>query len=253
MQTLIVHCHPEAASFNAALTEVAARALRGRGGEVTISDLYAEGFDPREGPEHYCERDDTDVFSPLDAQRHAYRTGALPLDVRREIERLEAAELVIFQFPLWWHAPPALLKGWFDRVFVNGGLYTSSMRYDRGYFVGKRALCSVTAGAPEAAFGAGARGGDIEALLWPLQYSLHYLGFAVLPPFVTYGVQGHGYAYREEADQRAGLERALESWEQRLRSADDATPLRFPGWADWDAEGRAASTQEGARGGGSAH
>lgn len=59
---------------------------------------------------------------------------------------VEWAELVVFQFPLWWHAQPAMLKSWFDRVFVSGGLYTSKMRYNRGYFSGKWAICSVTTG-----------------------------------------------------------------------------------------------------------
>src|SRR6056297_3040885 len=53
---------------------------------------------------------------------------------------------VILQFPLWWHGPPAILKGWFDRTFPSGGVYTSRMRYDDGFFKGKQAVLSVTAG-----------------------------------------------------------------------------------------------------------
>ncbi|WP_227428580.1 NAD(P)H-dependent oxidoreductase [Roseibaca sp. Y0-43] len=48
-----------------------------------------------------------------------------------------------------------------DRVFVNGGLYTSRMRYDAGHFRGRRALISVTTGAPRAAFSSR----DLDALL----------------------------------------------------------------------------------------
>ena len=120
---------------------------------------------------------DSAVFSPLGEQRHAFETSSLPQDVQREIARLERADLVVFQFPIWWHGPPAILKGWIDRVFVSGGLYTSAMRYDRGYFRGRKAVCSVTTGAPEFAFGPGSRGGDIERILWSTHYSLHYMGF----------------------------------------------------------------------------
>lgn len=238
MQVLIVHCHPEPRSFNGALTDVAVETLRRLGHTVEVSDLYAEGFNPVEGPEHYRNRLDSACFAALAEQRHAYRTGSLPADVRREIDRLERADLVVLQFPLWWHAQPAMLKGWFDRVFVSGGLYTSTMRYDRGFFRSKRAICSVTSGAPAAAFGPGARGGDVDVLLWPIQYSLHYMGFSVLPPFLSFGVQGHGYAYQEEEQLRRHLESLKSAWARRLEGLEEAAPLPFPGWAAWDEAGR---------------
>jgi len=241
MNTLIVHCHPDPGSFNAALTQRAAETLRGMGSEVVVSDLYAQGFDPVEHARHYRHRQEPDAFTPLAEQRHAYQTGTLPEDVTREIDRLDRADLVILQFPLWWHAQPAMLKGWFDRVFVSGGLYTSRMRYDTGYFRGKRAICSVTSGAPEAAFGPGGRGGDIDALMWPIQYSLHYMGFDVAAPMLSAGVQGHGYAYQPEDRLTAHLTDLLDQWGQRLQGIMDEPPLRFPGWDDWDAQGRAVT------------
>ena len=230
MQTLIVHSHPEPRSFNAALKDVTLQTLQVLGHGVQVSDLYAEGFDPTEKAEHYAQRADPEVFAALAEQRHASKTDTLPADVRREIARLQQADLVVFQFPLWWHGPPAMLKGWLDRVFVSGGLYTSSMRYDRGYFRGKRALLSVTTGAPEEAFGPNGRGGDMERLLWPLHYSLHYMGFTVLPPFTAFGIQGHGYAYQDESLFRAHLEGTKTAWAERLAALDDAEPLAFPGW-----------------------
>jgi len=237
MRVLIVHCHPEPASFNTALTDVAVQTLQGAGHTVEVSDLYAEGFDPVERADHYRLRADEACFSALAEQRHANETAALPADISREIDRLERADLVILQFPLWWHGPPAMLKGWIDRVFVNGGIYTSTMRYDRGYFRGKRVICSVTTGAPASAFGPGARGGDIDHLLWPVHYSLHYVGFSVLPPFIGYGIQGHGYAY--QTDDRFALELdALKSrWSERLNRQDEVAALTFPGWGDWDETG----------------
>ncbi len=90
-----------------------------------------------------------------------------------------------------------ILKGWFDRVFVSGGLYSSRKRYGAGHFRGKRAICSVTTGAPEHAFGPKARGGDLDAILWPIERSLYYR-------------------------------------EARLHSLPSEKPMNFPGWADWD-------------------
>ncbi|MDZ5695659.1 NAD(P)H-dependent oxidoreductase [Chelativorans sp. M5D2P16] len=239
MHALIVLSHPEPTSFNAALKDVAADTLERLGHSVDVSDLYAEGFDPAERAAQYPARKHPDRFAALAEQRHASQTGSLPADVRREIERLERADLVVFQFPLWWHAQPAMLKGWFDRVFVNGGLYTSTMRYDRGYFRGKRAVLSVTTGAPAAAFGPNARGGDMHHLLWPLHYSLHYVGFAVLPPFLAHGVQGHGYAYQDADRFAAQLADEKARWRRRLETLDEAEPLAFPGWNDWTEDGGA--------------
>ena len=239
MHVLIVHCHPEPGSFNSVLTEVTKTILRQQGSSIEMSDLYREGFDPCERSDHYENRENHSVFSPLGEQRYAFETNTLPEDIQREIARLERADLVVFQFPIWWHGPPAMLKGWFDRVFVSGGLYTSSMRYDRGYFRGKKAVCSATTGAPEIAFGPGSRGGDIDQILWSTHYSLHYMGFHVLPPFVAFGIQGHGFCYTSEDSNSRQLSFYREKWRGRLSTLDRDMPLTFQCWEDWDEDGRA--------------
>lgn len=243
MHALIIHCHPEPRSFNGALTRVTASTLGKRGYAVTISDLYADDFDAIEHPKHYRQRADTEHFSPLTEQRSASEAARLPEDVEREIQRLQEADLVIFQFPLWWHGPPAMLKGWFDRVFVYGALYTSKRRYDCGHFLGKRAICSVTTGAPAAAFGPGARGGDMAVMMWPLLYSLHYMGFDVLPPFFAHGIQGGGMQYQAEEAFRRHLKQHEATWTERLRMLDQTEKMAFPGWNDWDSLGAFRDSQ----------
>ncbi len=233
MNILFVLAHPEKASFNARLVELGKAHFENRGHEVTVSDLYAEGFDAVEKAEHYRDRTDRQEFSPLAEQRHAYKNGTLPGEVTREIARLEAADLVIFQFPVWWHSTPAILKGWFDRVFVSGGLYTSRMRYDNGYFKGKRAMCSITSGAPGEAFVAGGRGGEIEQILWSTQFSLYYMGFDVLPPHASFGVAGHGYSYVSDDAFQEQFVQLEQSWLSRLETIQSDRPLHYPGWDDW--------------------
>ncbi|MFQ3786385.1 NAD(P)H-dependent oxidoreductase [Halomonas sp. A29] len=237
MHALIVFCHPEPHSFNGALKDVAVETLQRQGYSVEVSDLYAEGFDPVEGAAHYPERAKADAFFPLTEQRSAYESGTLPGDVKREIERLERADLVVLQFPLWWHAQPAMLKGWFDRVFVYGGLYSGRMRYDRGSFPNKRAILSVTTGAPAPTFTRHGRSGHIVALLWPIHYSLYYLGVSVLTPQVTYGVQGGGLNYQDETVFRERLEAEKAAWARRLQELDNEAPIPFAGWDDWDEQG----------------
>lgn len=239
MYVHIVHAHPEPTSYNGALTSMAQSALAEDGHEVTVTDLYRMDFDPVERGGHYHDRADEAVFAALNEQRHAWKRETLPAQIQSEISNLDRADLVVLQFPLWWHGPPAILKGWMDRVFVNGGLYTSQMRYDAGYFRGTRAVVSVTTGAPQQAFGPGSRGGAFETMLWPVQYSLHYMGFSVLPPFISFGLQGHGYRYEEEKTLHDRLQCNLSEWRLCLRTLEDATPLRFPSWGDWDKDGRA--------------
>ncbi|MGH6760835.1 MAG: NAD(P)H-dependent oxidoreductase [Phyllobacterium sp.] len=238
MHVLIVQAHPETTSFNGQLSAAARSVLETSGHTVTVSNLYESGFNPIEAGRHYRDRLDVSKFVPLAEQRHASDNHSLPSDVLGEIEKLEAADTVILQFPLWWHGPPAILKGWFDRVFVSGKIYRSQMRYDTGYFRGKQALVSVTTGAPEAAFGPGARGGDMNVMLWPIHYSLHYLGFSVLAPQCHFEVSGHGYSYGSEAGTRRQIGGNIDNWSKRLLWLSDEEPLSFPTWADWDEAGR---------------
>lgn len=238
MNVLIVYCHPEPTSFNAALRDAAIEFFEEVGDSVEISDLYGENFDPVEKPEHYKNRACTDRFEPLTEQRHAYKTDTLPMEVTREIGRLENCDLVIFQFPMWWHQQPAMLKGWFDRIFVAGGLYRSKMRYSRGYFRGKRALCSVTTGAPVATFTErGRAGGTIESLLHTINYSLHYMGFTVLKPQLFTEIQGSGFTYRSQEEFEKHLNSTLKKWQAALRHLDEMEILEFADWKDWDAQG----------------
>ncbi len=76
------------------------------------------GFDPVEGPRHFEHRARPDVFDVQTEQRHAFDEQLMSEDIRAEIAKLLEAELVVFQFPIWWFSMPAMLKGWLDRVFV---------------------------------------------------------------------------------------------------------------------------------------
>ena len=107
--TLIVLAHPEPTSFNADWARATAGAVEAAGEKVIWSDLYALGFDAAERGAFYS---DETPFDPLKAQA----TGDWPPDVAEEVEKIRAADNLIFHFPLWWFGPPAILKGWCDRV-----------------------------------------------------------------------------------------------------------------------------------------
>jgi putative NADPH-quinone reductase len=103
MRVLVVYCHPDPESFTAAIKAVAVDALTAAGHEVEVADLYAEGFDP--------------VLS-LDERRGYHTAGVNEAPVAAEIARLRRAEALVFVYPTWWYAQPAMLKGWLDRVWV---------------------------------------------------------------------------------------------------------------------------------------
>jgi len=237
MHAHLVLAHPEPRSFNGHLQSVAARALTDDGWSVSSTDLYADGFDPAEGAVHYAKRSDPARFDAQAEQRHAADTDSIPGEVAAEIARLDRSDLVILQYPMWWHMPPAMLKGWFDRVFVYGGVYKSDMRFEKGRFVGKRAMLSVTVATSAETYAHDGRSGDIDLLLWPIHFTLAYVGFDVLPPHVAYGVES-GLRYSDPSEIEARLERIVSAYRTRLQGVMDDVPIPFNRMAEWGADGR---------------
>ncbi|MGI3185476.1 NAD(P)H-dependent oxidoreductase [Nioella aestuarii] len=235
--TLIVLAHPDPGSFNGAWAEASARACRKLGHEVLVSDLCAMGFDAVEGRRHFPTYAEDRAFDPLKAQEEAAGAGTIPADVAAEIGKLTRADLVILHFPIWWFAPPAVLKGWFDRVLLHGRLHTVDQRFDTGMFRGKRALFCVTTGASAAESGHDGKEGDIHLLLWPMAQTLRYLGFTVLQPEAVHGVHGYFEGVEEQA-LRARLGAVLDGQADLIAGLEKRPEIAFNADADFDADGR---------------
>ena len=111
MRVLVLFAHPVETSFNAALHAKLVATLRSRGHEVDDCDLYAEQFDP--------------VLSERERiQYHDIKLNRAP--VAAYADRLLAAEALILIYPVWNEGFPAILKGFFDRVFIPGVSFTVS-------------------------------------------------------------------------------------------------------------------------------
>ena len=93
-------------------------------------------------------------------------------DVAAEQQALQAADLIVWQFPFWWFSMPWLLKKWQDDVLLYGFAYGSGSKLG-----GKRLLVSFTTGAPAAAY-TGAEGsvGDIEKMVEPFATTARFCG-----------------------------------------------------------------------------
>lgn len=100
---LLVFAHPLADSLNARLAATVERESIAQGWQVTRRDLYAGDFDPR-----------------LTAEERAGYFATPPAALAAEKAELAAAEVMILVFPTWWFGFPAILKGWFDRVWAPG-------------------------------------------------------------------------------------------------------------------------------------
>ncbi|WP_038387398.1 NAD(P)H-dependent oxidoreductase, partial [Bradyrhizobium elkanii] len=125
MKVLIVFAHQEAQSFNAALLARSVAELTALGHAVRISDLYAMRFNPVATAGDFGARRFPDRLQYDREQKYNLQHGALSGDIAAEIEKLLWCDLLILQFPLWWFSVPAIMKGWIDRVFVNGAIYGS--------------------------------------------------------------------------------------------------------------------------------
>ncbi|MER7171310.1 NAD(P)H oxidoreductase [Streptomyces mesophilus] len=126
--------HPRTDSLTAELARQAQVRLESSGFTVDVLDLYREGFDPRLGPE--------------DEPDWADRDKAYSAEVHAHMRRVEAAEVMVIVFPLWWFGPPAILKGWIDRVWNHGFAYGRS----RPRLAGKRMLWLTAVSYTEADF-----------------------------------------------------------------------------------------------------
>ena len=105
MRVHIVFAHPSPTSFTAAVRDRVVGALTAKGHEVDELDLYAARFDP--------------VLTPAEWAAHV-NGGANIASVAAEVERLRKADALVLIFPTWWFGLPAILKGWFDRVWAPG-------------------------------------------------------------------------------------------------------------------------------------
>lgn len=106
MRAVVVVAHPNPHSFGQAIAATARTALAERGHDVTVLDLYAEGF----------------RTAMTLAERHAYHGDHPIIDpmVARHAAIVQQAEVLVFVYPTWWSTVPAILKGWLERVMVPG-------------------------------------------------------------------------------------------------------------------------------------
>ncbi len=133
MRTLIILGHPDKKSFSAGLADAYEEGAKEKGGEVMRINLIDLKFDP--------------------ILRSGYsRVQNLEPDLVEAQRLIKWASHLVFVFPVWWSAPPALLKGFIDRVFLPGFAFQyreNSLTWDK-LLTGKSSRMIITSDAPVA-------------------------------------------------------------------------------------------------------
>lgn len=216
---LIVLANPEPKSLNHTLAEIAREELSAQGYTVVISDLYQQNFDPRLGPHDVTKRANPDFFQPFAEQAHAAEHGTFAPDIQAEIDKVQAADLILFQFPMWWWGMPAILKGWCDRVLAYKIAYGLGQWWDTGMLKGKRAMASITTGSPKSSYAPDGRNGDGDRLLWMVEAGIFAIcGCDVLKSHVIYG------SMWVDETTRAGM---IDGFRQRIKGIEQDQPMFF--------------------------
>lgn len=132
MKALVVlgHQKPEG-SFCAALAELTVETLRKAGYDVIFKNLYAEHFDP-----------------VLTQEELAAKPENLPRAVLEDIQQVMDSDFYVVIHPNWWGMPPAILKGWIDRVLRQGFCYAFTADGPVRKLEGRKAVVFTTANTP---------------------------------------------------------------------------------------------------------
>jgi NAD(P)H dehydrogenase (quinone) len=184
MKAHIVFAHPNLQSYNGQLRNTAIETLEAQGWRVSVSDLYQMKFKAAADADDFTALYNTDFFDLQTEQQVATQRKTYSTDIQREHQLLAEADLIIFQFPLWWYSMPALMKGYIDRVFSMGWAYGGGQ-----VLAGKKVLVSMTTGAPDFAWTEEKRGTIKEIFKHLFVGTFGLCGLRPLEPFIVYGAK----------------------------------------------------------------
>lgn len=130
MKYLIVYANPEPNSFCHAIVTILQETLTAEDKEVIVRDLYEDKFDPI-----------MDIADFISIGKNDYL-----IEIKEEHEYIQEAAMIIFVYPIWWMGPPAIMKGYFDRVFTDGFAYSADENGLEKGFIGKKVVVINTMG-----------------------------------------------------------------------------------------------------------
>ena len=194
MNILVVYAHHEPTSFTAAMKNLAVQVLSSQGHNVTVSDLWGQGFNPTAQKWDFVTTSGGH-FNYMLEQKHAAKLDlAFSPDIIAEIQKIKEADITLFVSPIWWFNVPAILKGWFDRVLAMGVTWDSGQIYENGLLRGKQAMLIMASGDPSEYYQEnGKHKATALQILHPINHTtLALCGFDVHEPYVAFNVLSAG-------------------------------------------------------------
>ena len=129
----VIYAHPYTGSFNHAILESVTAELSAQNCEYEVIDLYRDNFDP------VYSNEELSMFSSgvaVDPKVKAYQ------------KRIQASDVLIFIFPVWWYSLPAILKGFIDKVMLNNFAYEDTSTGIKGKLAFNKCLAITTSKSP---------------------------------------------------------------------------------------------------------
>jgi len=191
MKLLIIHAHENSDSFCSSLVHQTKSKFESKGHQVELSDLYAQKFNPVGGKHDFTHDTSEGYYKYAFQQLTAVKGNSFSDELKIEMDKLVEADVLNFNFPLWWFGVPAILKGWIDRVLAYGFAYGGNYGMgETGRFKGKKAFITLTTGSPEEVYKSSGRNKrTINTILTNIHEGVFELvGYEVLEPFVGYSV-----------------------------------------------------------------
>ncbi len=158
---IVIRCHPEQESFNASMADAYCAQVRQHGQEAFVRDLYSMGFDP--------------VLKSVERPGMAFRQ--MP-DVRDELEIIAGADVFVLIYPIWFGGPPAMLKGYIERVLGTGAMPLQFQQEKAKGVLADKLLVSFTSSATDEHWLA--TEGQLESLIAGFDRYIEH-GFAMQP------------------------------------------------------------------------
>ncbi len=133
MKHLVIYANPNDNSFNHSVLDNITQKYLSLGHQVTLRNLYKMNWNP--------------ILTTQDLE--TIHSGQMPADIAHEQELIKQADILTIIYPVWWTGMPAILKGYFDRVFAFGFAYGITDKGIEGLLKGKKALLLSSTGQPK--------------------------------------------------------------------------------------------------------
>ena len=194
LNVLIVYAHQEPKSFCAAMKDTCVKTLTDKGHDVVVTDLYKLGMFNRLDKSDFTELYDPTYFRPQDEQLAANKKNRTTFveELRREHDRAEWADAILFIYPLYLGYVPGIVQAWMERVMSRGFAFGGDVYHLKG----KRVMLVYSTGAPKAAME------KVTKIMQLILYTCYSgMQMVTLDPFAAYGI-----SYNTEEDRKKYLQ-----------------------------------------------